>query len=151
LAAPYGADEKKRATELTNVARLGEVFRSRLISEPVRSYDEATKTTMGCKHWTLVSLGIIFRNSRFFAPQRERAQSPFSEAKIKWQTVERAVDVYADVMAEQAGLYNEVRGKQENIDFGRIWAYQTQSDLIVPRLGETLFKKIPEMRPANGS
>lgn len=147
-AGPYADGDRYRATELTNVGRLGEVFRARLIAQPVRSYDHATETTMGCKHWTLVSLGIILRDSVFFSRRRAESLSPFSDDRIKWNVIERAVNAYADAMAEQARLYNDARQKEQNIDYGKIWAYQTQSDLIVPRLHKEIDGNVPEMKEA---
>ena len=91
FAGPYTlSQEAFRATELTNVGRLGQIFRKRLIKEPVRNYDEATETTMGSKHWTLVSLGVILRDSRLFATSRQNNRSAFSDEKIKWDAIERA-------------------------------------------------------------
>jgi hypothetical protein len=148
---PYADGDTDRATELTNVGSLGELFRSRLVKEPVRSYDRATETTMGCKHWTLVSLGIIFRDSKLFAPRRAKGKSPFSDDKIRWKTIERALVAYADEMDEQARLYNQARANEQNIDFGKIWAYQTQSELIVPRLRPPMVAKVPELEPVTGS
>lgn len=148
-AGPYTTDQETlRATELTNVGKLGEIFRERLIKEPVRNYDEATETTMGSKHWTLVSLGIIFRDSRLFAASRRNGRSAFSDEKVKWAVIRRALDAYADEMADQAQRYNEARDSESNIDYGNIWAYQTQSDLIVPRLRPKIVARAPEMEEA---
>jgi ParB-like nuclease domain len=145
-AGPYPTEQESyRATELTNVGKLGELFRDRLIKAPVRNYDEATETTMGCKHWTLVSLGIIFRESRLFAPRRQKGLSALSEEKVKWPIIRRALDAYADEMADQARRYNEARASGENIEYGKIWAYQTQSDLIIPRLRPAIVARAPEM------
>jgi ParB-like nuclease family protein len=143
---PFSDYGEKRATEITNVVKLGGVFRKHIL-KPVESYGEATATTVACKHWPLSALGDIMSESQLFVPSDDEEWSPLSGNGISWSKIDRAIKVYRDTMVGQAEIVNEYRRTDELALLKEAWSYQTQKDQIKGPLLEAMRKQVPEIQP----
>lgn len=148
---PYDDDGSKRATEIANVLTLGVVFKE-IVLAPVYSYDEATGTTVSCKHWTLEAFGQLIENgwAKKLVVDGMKDESLLSHTGIDWGKFRELLKTYFTIMSEQAVVINKYRKLTKESQqtqaadmVQRAWSYQTQTDQIRPRLKSLIEKELP--------
>jgi hypothetical protein len=127
---PYGEKGDARSTEIGNVVKLGRVFRKHIIDRPVKTYETATGTSVGCKHWCLAAFGSLLHDSKLFAARVRADRSALSDDDPPWDQITNAVSAYREIMDGQAEIVNQYRSTEEPGFLTRAWSYQTQSDQV---------------------
>jgi len=149
LCLPSAYDDRgdSRSIEIANAVRLGEVFRSAEILRPVEGYAQATRTTVACKHWPLVALGSLLRESQLFRKRDNEEWAPFSEVRLDWRGIEKVVTTYAEIMEDQAGFINQYRDRGDEEMLRKAWSYQTQRDQVKRPLRADLLRRGAPVQP----
>ena len=149
---PYPDHGETRATEITNVLRLGEKFREKIL-QPVDDFDLATGTTVSCKHWTLDAFGSLIEEfwADYLVKKRIAELPLLAHTELRWDRIKQLLDSYYDIMSSQAPVINKYRGllKAEKLDEAAplreyVWSYQTQTGQITPKLKSEIESRIDD-------
>lgn len=147
---PYDDDGSNRATEIANVLTLGVAFQE-IVFTPVYSYDEATGTTVSCKHWPLEAFGQLIEKdwAKELVVNGINEESLLSHTDVDWKKFKELLRTYFTIMTEQADVINKFRRlskESQNAEAAamvqRAWSYQTQTDQIRPRLKSLVEEKL---------
>jgi hypothetical protein len=141
---PYTDDGSKRATEIGNVLTLGEYFRKRIL-RPVRSYDEATPTTVCCKHWCLSAFGFLLMESasELCKGKLENDEALLSRTDVRWPRIDEVLSAYWKAMEPQAKMINKYRDNDDILELKNAWSYQTQREQVLLGLRPAMASKVP--------
>ncbi len=137
---PYPDLGERRAVELGNVIRLGRLFRSLVLNDPVKQRHDTTHTTVGSKFWCMAALGGLLENSEAI-PEAPRGSSALANDDLDWKAIEEVIEGYAKVMKKQADI---VRGYKDTSEPGFLkdaWSYQTQREQVRVPLKQELAKR----------
>ena len=141
---PYGKkDMERRSVEIGNVLTLGEYFR-KIILHPVDSYEEATGTTVSCKHWPLDALGSLIESdwSSELLNEGGSGYKLLAHDDIKWERFSEILHAYYHIMSDQAIMINNYRSSENISELREAWSYQTQTLEIIRNLKPLMKNKL---------
>jgi hypothetical protein len=129
---PYEDDGHGRAIEMTNLRLLGEEFRAHLL-RPLKKYDEASATSVACKHWCIDALGTFMAKEKSSLVNGKVSSGIplLAYPDIRWGRVVEILSAYYKAMGPQAARINRYKKTKDLADLKMAWSYQTQTSQVL--------------------